>query len=191
MEQDSAAKDSVVMKKSHVLTLIGAVFMISIFIFAVQAVLVNADTPQNNRITGQAVAAPSAQAAAPSFQLQAGKQTVTVTIQGGTYYPNPIRLKKGVPAVLEVDTNSVRGCYRAIQIPVFNVRKVVSAGDNKIEFTPDKAGTFGFSCYMGMGKGQIVVEDESGVVTAVNTVAQDIPTSGSCGSGGGGCGCGG
>lgn len=182
-EQETASKHEVVaMKKSHLLAVAGAVVMAAFFIFAVQAMIANAGTQQsNNYINGQA--------AGPAAAIQTGRQIIDLTVKGLDYYPSPIRLKKGVPVEIRVDTNSVKGCLRAIQIPAFGVRKVVSANDNKIEFTPDKAGTFGFSCFMGMGKGQIVIEDAAGNVPAINTVAQDIPSGGSCG--GGGCGCGG
>ena len=189
-EQNQKQEDSegIVIKKSRIFAVLGAIVMIGFFVFAAQAVFANTGTVQNgNSITGNAAA---------KAQLQDEKQVVTVTMQGSTYMPNPIRLKKGVPAVLNVDTNSVRGCYRAIQIPTFNVRKVVSASDNKIEFTPDKAGTFGFSCYMGMGRGQIVVEDESGSVPITADATAQVAAAGSAGSGSscgssGGCGCGG
>lgn len=160
--------------------------MISIFALGAYAMVANGAA--NN---GFAPTANAVKNYAPVAPVQGGKQIIKLTIQGGTYYPNPVRLKKNVPVVLDVDMASVRGCYRGIQIPAFNVKKIVSENDNKIEFTPDKAGTFGFSCLMGMGKGQIVVEDEAGNVPVLNTVAQDIPKGGSCGAGGGGCGCGG
>ncbi len=176
-------KETVSIRKSHIFAIIGAIVVVSFFVFAAQAVI--ADTPQGNTVTANAVAG----SAAP---VQGGKQIVKMTVQGSTYYPNPMVLKKGIPVEIQVDTNSVRGCFRGIQIPAFGVKKLVTATDNNIEFTPDKAGTFGFSCFMGMGRGQIVVQDEAGQVPAdVNTVAQDIPSGSSCGSGGGGCGCGG
>jgi len=183
-ETESKQAKNVAIKKGHLLAIIGAVVMVSFFVFAAQASVGSAgNAPNNNYITGKAGAGPAA-------PLQGGKQVVKLSMQNGKYMPYPVQLKKGIPAVFDVDIKSVGGCYRAIQIPAFGVKKIVNANDNKIEFTPDKAGTFGFSCYMGMGKGQIVVEDEAGNVPAgVNTVAQDIPAGGSCGAGG--CGCGG
>ena len=184
-ELETRTERHIAMKKTHLLTIVGAIVMMSFFVFVAQAAAGNAGNTQNNNYaTGQAAAGQGA-------SLQAGKQVIQLSVQGLNYYPNPIRLKKDVPAILEVDTNSVRGCLRGIQIPAFGIRKTVNPSDNKIEFTPDKAGTFGFSCFMGMGKGQIVVEDQTGNVPAdVNTVAKDIPSGGSCGAGGG-CGCGG
>ena len=121
-----------------------------------------------------------------------GFQEVTLTVQGGEYYPNPIRVKKGIPVKLVADLSSVRGCASSIVIPEFGVRKVVRQGDNVIEFTPDKSGTFQFSCSMGMYRGKIVVEDADGTVAAFSgSVPAPSASGGSCGAGGGGCGCGG
>lgn len=119
-----------------------------------------------------------------------GVQEITLTVQGGTYYPNPIRVKKEVPVKLVADLNSVRGCASGIVIPEFGVRKTVRQGDNTIEFTPGKSGTFDFSCSMGMYRGKIVVEESDGTVAAFTGSAAPIKA-GSCGGNGGGCGCGG
>lgn len=123
-----------------------------------------------------------------------GVQEITLTVQGGTYYPSPIRVKKGVPVKITADLSSVRGCASSIVIPEFGVRKVVRQGDNAIEFTPGKSGTFGFSCSMGMYRGTIVVEESDGTVAnfkGAAPVAAAGAGGASCGAGGGGCGCGG
>ncbi|MFA6489398.1 MAG: cupredoxin domain-containing protein [Candidatus Micrarchaeia archaeon] len=118
-----------------------------------------------------------------------GAQEVQLTVQGGNYMPNPIRVKVGVPVRITVDTNSVVGCASGIVMPEFGVRKNVRAGDNVIEFTPEKSGTFQFSCSMGMYRGTIVVEETDGTVAAYAGAAAPAATGG-CG-GSGGCGCGG
>ncbi len=134
----------------------------------------------------QQAAAPAGGQLAPANN---GVQEVTLTVQGGTYYPNPIRVKKGVPVKITADLGSVRGCASGIVMPDFGIRKNVRAGDNTIEFTPDKSGTFDFSCSMGMYRGQIVVEDADGTVANFKGTAPAIKAS--CGANGGGCGCGG
>jgi copper chaperone CopZ len=120
-------------------------------------------------------------------------QTVQLSVQGANYYPNPIRVKKGIPVQLVADMNNMPGCSRSIIIPEYGISKTVSAGDNIIQFTPDKSGTFQFSCSMGMYHGQIVVEEADGSVAAYTGSAP--VTQGSCGGSGsgssGGCGCGG
>jgi len=172
------------METKHIITIVGLLLITSVFVFSAKALT------ENPASTNQNYQAPL-QSASPSVPVQSGKQVIQLSMQNGNYYPNTITVKKGVPVEIDVDMNSVRGCYRGIKIPAFGVQKTVTESDNKIEFTPDKAGTFGFSCFMGMGTGKLVVVDESGNVPNVNTVAQDIPKGGSCGASGGGCGCGG
>ena len=86
-----------------------------------------------------------------------GEQIVQLSMRDYNYYPNVINLKYNVPAKIIVDTNKVKGCLQSIVIPDFGVRKYVTAKDNIISFTPNKKGTFSFSCSMGMGFGKIVV----------------------------------
>jgi copper chaperone CopZ len=120
-----------------------------------------------------------------------GVQVVQLSVQGSNYYPNPIRVKTGIPVQLVADINNMPGCSKSIVIPEFGVRKVVSTSDNVIEFTPDKSGTFNFSCSMNMFRGQIVVENVDGSVAAFTGSAPATVSSGSsCGSGSCGCGCG-
>lgn len=149
-------------------------------------------TPANAAQAGdsQYAAAPSASGGATA-EVKNGVQEITLTVQGGTYYPNPIRVKKGTLVRLIADLSSVRGCSRSIVIPDFGIRKVLSTSDNTIEFTPDKSGTFQFGCSMWMYRGTIVVEESDGTVAAfTGSTPSATPSGGSCGAGGG-CGCGG
>lgn len=112
-----------------------------------------------------------------------GVQTVQLSVQGANYYPNPIRVKIGIPVQLVADINNMPGCSKSIVIPEFGIRKTVNAGDNIIEFTPNKSGTFQFSCSMNMFHGQIIVENADGSVAAY-TGSAPVTSSGSCGCGG-------
>ena len=73
------------------------------------------------------------------------------------YYPRELNLKCGVPARIVVDTNKVRGCLQSIVIPDFCIKKAVNANDKVVEFTPNKRGTFSFSCSIGTGYGKIII----------------------------------
>ena len=84
-------------------------------------------------------------------------QVVELSMQNYNYYPQTINLKYNVPAKIVVDTKSVVGCLRSIVIPDFKVRELITEKDNVIRFTPDKKGTFSYSCSMGMGFGRIIV----------------------------------
>jgi len=139
--------------------------------------------------------APSAASPPSGSQLapvKGGVQEVALSVQGSSYMPNPIRVKKGIPVRLVADINAMPGCSKSIVIPDFGVRKTFRQGDNVVEFTPDKSGTFDFGCSMWMYVGKIVVEEADGSVAAFTGSAQQQPIrAGSCGGSGGGCGCGG
>jgi copper ion binding protein len=122
--------------------------------------------------------------------LSSEVQTIQLSVQGANYYPNPIRVKVGVPVRLVADVNNMPGCSKSIVIPEFQIRKYVSVQDNIIEFTPTKSGTFQFSCSMNMYGGQIIVENSDGSVSSYTGKAIAAGT-GTCGGTSGGCGCGG
>ena len=71
-----------------------------------------------------------------------------------------ITVQKGIPVKwnLRADEGSLTGCNSSIIIPEFNIQKDLSPGDNIIEFTPTKAGTIPYSCWMGMVQSKIIVE---------------------------------
>ncbi|OGM11546.1 hypothetical protein A2W13_02310 [Candidatus Woesebacteria bacterium RBG_16_36_11] len=89
----------------------------------------------------------------------------TITVEGGNYYfnPNEIRVKKGEP--VRIILNSVDGIAHNLVIDEFNVTSETISSDEttQVEFTPDKTGTFEFYCSidghraMGM-KGTLIVE---------------------------------
>ena len=112
-----------------------------------------------------------------------------LSISNGNYQPNPITVNKGDTVRLVADLNSVRGCYRTVFIPKFNVRKTVSESDRAIEFVASVAGTFRITCGMGMAGGLIAVKDANGSVPATTDISGQAKH-GTCGSSGG-CGFGG
>ena len=131
----------------------------------------------------------AAQNTAPTAAVQDGVQTAKLSISGFGYKLDK-SLLVDVPARIEVDLKTVTGCATDIVIDAFGVRKRVSSGDNIIEFTPDKAGTFNIHCSMNMVRGSFVVVEADG--SASDFVDAAAPAAGgSCGGSGGGCGCGG
>lgn len=135
------------------------------------------------------------QAANPT--QQGGVQYATLSFENYEYKMEPAVLKAGVPVRLEVDLKTVYGCMRDVVINDFGVRKYVSEGNNIIEFTPDKTGTFWVVCSMNMGRGQFTVTEDGNkdsAATAPNqketATAEQNLGAGYCGAAGqGGCGC--
>ncbi|HLC47191.1 MAG TPA: hypothetical protein VJI75_05690 [Candidatus Nanoarchaeia archaeon] len=122
-----------------------------------------------------------------------GVQNAKMALVDFSYQLTPRKLVKGVPVRIEVDASTLGGCMKYVVIKDFGVRKTITSGDNIIEFTPDKAGTFWITCSMGMGPGsfEVVNPDGTSDPNAAKQAAAAPPAGGSCGAGGGGCGCGG
>ena len=73
------------------------------------------------------------------------------------YNPQEIIVKEGIPVSLNADLDRLQGCFNSIRIPDLGVSGSFSETNPTITFTPNKKGTFYFSCSMGMGKGIIKV----------------------------------
>jgi plastocyanin domain-containing protein len=98
---------------------------------------------------------PAAQAAAGA----GGVQEVTIAVQGG-YSPAQVRVKRGAPVRLVFDRQETSGCSEEVVIPEFGVRKFLPAFQKTaVEITPQKAGTFDFTCGMSMLRGKLTVEE--------------------------------
>lgn len=87
-----------------------------------------------------------------------GTQEVTITVQGG-YEPAEVHLRKGVPARLVFDRRETSSCSEEVVLPDFGIRKFLPAFQKTaVELTPEKPGSFEFTCGMSMLRGRLVVE---------------------------------
>lgn len=89
--------------------------------------------------------------------LEGDLQRVTLSMKDYNYYPQTLKVKAGSPVEITLD-DSVYGCFRAFSLRDFGINKYSKNPSEKIVFTPEKKGTFTFSCTMGMGYGKIIVE---------------------------------
>lgn len=90
--------------------------------------------------------------------LPVQEQVAETKLTYNGFKPAALKIKKGVPVKFIVKGEQVSGCANRIIIPAFNITKNISYGENVIKFTPTKAGTIGFSCWMGMVRGKFIVE---------------------------------
>ncbi|HEX5092111.1 MAG TPA: cupredoxin domain-containing protein [Burkholderiales bacterium] len=68
-----------------------------------------------------------------------------------TYLPNVVKLKKGVPAVLEFTSADV---VMGFNCPDFKIRTDIIPGQvARVRFTPDRIGTFVYLCDVFCGDG--------------------------------------
>lgn len=117
-----------------------------------------------------------------------GYQEIKMTVDSQGFTPNQFVLKKGVPVKWIIDGKKLNGCNNAIQVPSLDLSFKVKPGLQTIEFTPTKEGTIPWSCWMGMLKGNFIVQNEVSAATAAEAIKQaPVQKSGSCGMG---CGCG-
>jgi plastocyanin len=85
-------------------------------------------------------------------------QTFTLKSNGGQYDPAVIRVKQGTTVRIEGDPRTLSGCMAVVNIQGYGISKLIRPGDNVIEFTADKTGTFPMYCDMGIGNGKLIVE---------------------------------
>ena len=100
--------------------------------------------------------APKEQTRAAS--TESGAQEVAVTVKGG-YTPDVIIVQKGRPVRLTFTRYESSACSEKVLFPDFNQNALLPEGEQvTLEFTPEKAGEFGFQCQMGMLRGKLIVE---------------------------------
>lgn len=87
-------------------------------------------------------------------------QTVEFDLTYSSYKDIIVQKGKKVRMIINVSNNSLTGCNNAIRINAFGINVDLHVGVNVIEFTPNKTGTFTYTCWMGMIKNNIVVVDD-------------------------------
>src|SRR5690606_22235280 len=88
-----------------------------------------------------------------------GVQEVTVQVAGG-YTPSQIRVRAGTPVRLHFDRQETSSCSEEVVFPDFGIKRFLPAfKTTDVEFTPDKTGSYEFTCGMGMLRGRLIVED--------------------------------
>jgi uncharacterized protein len=99
-------------------------------------------------------------------EVKDGKQYVSIDVQPSSY--TPIVVQAGIPVSfdLKASEQNLTGCNSAIIIPAYDIQKQLQPGDNIVEFTPDKAGTVAYSCWMSMIRSRILVVDDLAQYTA-------------------------
>lgn len=92
-------------------------------------------------------------------ELVAGRQVIKMAVggPGEAYDPDVLTVKAGIPVRWEIDGVNVAGCISYLQSRKLGIGIQLKQGLNVVEFTPKAAGTYSFSCSMGMFRGTINV----------------------------------
>lgn len=99
-----------------------------------------------------------------------GNLPVTATVDGGTQYVSTtlhangfddIQVVAGIPVkwTILADAETLNGCNNEIVLPAFGQQVKLEAGATVITFTPEAAGSYPYSCWMGMLRNTIIVVD--------------------------------
>jgi plastocyanin domain-containing protein len=88
-----------------------------------------------------------------------GAQRLRVLVKGG-YTPDVIVVKRGAPVELDFYRDEINSCTEQVVFGDFGISRMLPAfKTTRIEFTPERAGTFTFNCGMNMVRGKLIVED--------------------------------
>jgi plastocyanin len=95
-------------------------------------------------------------AVAGAAKVDGGVQKIAVDLSSGSYNPNTINLKAGVPT--EITFGQASGCTSVVQSADLGFSEDLSAGPKTVKIAALKPGTYGFACGMNMVQGTIVVK---------------------------------
>ncbi len=87
-----------------------------------------------------------------------GVQEIDVTVKGG-YSPDVIVVRQGMPVRLNFRREETASCSAQVVFGDFHIARDLPAfKTTPVEFTPERAGEFTFTCGMNMLRGKLVVE---------------------------------
>lgn len=100
----------------------------------------------------------------------ASEQVIRMEVTASGWNPDAFVLRKGVPVKWIINVKELTGCNREIIVPKYGLDIKLRQGEQTVEFTPNETGTVGWSCWMGMIRGQFtVVENNAGTAGAQQT----------------------
>ncbi|MBI4122099.1 MAG: sulfite exporter TauE/SafE family protein [Parcubacteria group bacterium] len=89
--------------------------------------------------------------------IEGAEQVVTMNVSTGGYQPSTLTVVAGTPVRWDINGSNSMGCAGSLVMRAFNVSTRLKPGLNTVRFTPTKAGTYTFSCSMGMYRGTMIV----------------------------------
>lgn len=89
---------------------------------------------------------------------ESGVQEIGITVKGG-YSPDVVVVKQGTPVKLNFYRDETSSCSEQVIIGDLGIARDLPAfKTTAVEFTPQKAGEFSFTCGMNMLHGKLIVE---------------------------------
>jgi hypothetical protein len=95
----------------------------------------------------------------PASVIEDGVQLVESKLSSGGY--PEIAVKKGTPVrwTINAEEKNINGCNYKMFIDEYGIEHEFMPGENIIEFTPENDGAVVYTCWMGMIRGLIIVEE--------------------------------
>lgn len=91
-----------------------------------------------------------------------GIQELTVRVNGG-YEPSVLQVRRGAPVRITFDRQEDSSCSEEVVFSDFGIRRFLPAHERTtIELTPEKTGSFAFTCGMSMLRGRLIVTEKEG-----------------------------
>jgi hypothetical protein len=95
---------------------------------------------------------------AVSANIENGVQKINIKIKGEGYEPSNFQLKRGIPAQITFLREDEFNCGEELVFKELGIKESIPVGKPvMVKLIPDKDGTYGFTCGMGMYQGSIVV----------------------------------
>ncbi len=89
---------------------------------------------------------------------ETGVQEIKITVKGG-YSPDVIVVKRNMPVRLDFYRDETASCSEEVIFGDFGIaRHLPGFKTTPVEFTPDRAGEFTFTCGMNMIRGKLIVQ---------------------------------
>ena len=89
---------------------------------------------------------------------QGGVQEIDITVKGG-YSPDVVVVRAGAPVRLNFYRDETDSCSERVVFGDFRIARELPAFETtRVEFTPERAGEFTWTCGMNMMRGKLVVE---------------------------------
>jgi sulfite exporter TauE/SafE len=140
------------------LALITGLVVLGMGLYTLNGGLELAGSPLAASRIGQAFGSSPAPADTSAASTADGRQTVVITARTGSYRPENVQVRSGVPTTLVVKSDGVQGCIRSFTIPDHNVQQVLPAnGETKIDLGVLQPGRLDYACGMGMYTGVITI----------------------------------
>jgi sulfite exporter TauE/SafE/copper chaperone CopZ len=114
---------------------------------------------QGLSLSGLGAAGTSVSQSGSGVAIKDGVQMVNGTLSPRSYPAITVQAGMPVKWIIDAPKGSINGCNNRIFISEYGIEYTFNTGENIIEFTPDKAGTFQYSCWMGMIRSSITVID--------------------------------